>query len=91
MRELDNYNDYDDEFEEYYDDEDEDSTFIWTLAAISKWFIRIGIVIAVILFIYYIMAGKASSAFLFILGLVVAFFFGYGFMFILDRLVDSND
>ena len=81
---------YDDEFEEYYDEDEEDSVFIGTLAAISKWFIRIGMVIAIILFIYYIMVGKISSAFLFVLGLVVAFLFGYGFMFLLDKLVDSN-
>ena len=89
MRKIENYDEYDDEFEEYYDEE-EDSAFIGMLAFISKWFIRIGIVIAIILFIYYIMTGKVSSAMLFILGLVIAYFFGYGFMFILDKIVDSN-
>ena len=86
MRDLQNY---DEEYEDYYDDES-DSAFIGTLAFISKWFIRIGIVIAIIVFIYYIMVGKVSSALLFVLGLIVAYFFGYGFMFLLDKLVDSN-
>ena len=81
---------YDEEYDVFDQEEDEDGLFIGALATISKWFIRIGIVIAIILFIYYIMKGKISSAFLFILGLVVAFLFGYGFMFILDKIVDSN-
>ena len=86
MRDLQNY---DEEYEDYYDDES-DSAFIGTLAFISKWFIRIGLVVAVIVFVYYIMVGKVSSALLFVLGLVVAYFFGYGFMFLLDKMVDSN-
>ncbi len=86
MKDLQNY---DEEFEEYYDDEN-DSQFISVLAFISKWFIRIGLVIAVILFVYYIISGKATTGLLFLLGLVVAYFFGYGFMFLLDKLVDSN-
>jgi ABC-type multidrug transport system fused ATPase/permease subunit len=84
------YEEYEDEYDVYNQDDDDDSLFIGTLATISRWFIRIGIVIAIILFIYYIMIGKVSSAFLFVLGLVVAFFFGYGFMFLLDHIVDSN-
>ncbi len=80
---------FEDEYD-VYDQDDEDSLFIGTLATISKWFIRLGIVIAIILFIYYIVTAKISSAFLFILGLVVAFLFGYGFMFLIDKIVDSN-
>ncbi len=90
MKELQNYDDYEDEYEDYYDEDEDDGAFIGVLASISKWFIRIGIVIAIVLFIYYIMVGKVSSALLFVLGLIVAYFFGYGFMFLLDKLVDSN-
>ena len=84
MKDLQDLQDYD----EY---EEDDSTFIGVLGTISKWFIRIGVVIAIIIFIYYIVTAKITSGLLFILGLVVAFLFGYGFMFLLDHLVDSND
>ena len=96
MRKIDDYQDYDEyeeedyDFDEYNQDYEDDSAFIGTLAFISKWFIRIGIVIAAILFIFYLIKGQVASALLFILGLIVAYFFGYGFMFLLDRIVDSN-
>lgn len=90
MRNYPNFEEYGnlDEYEEY--EEENDSLFIATLAAISKWFIRIGLVIAIILFIYYIVTGKATTGLLFLLGLIVAYFFGYGFMFVLDHLVSDN-
>ena len=91
MKDYPNFEEYGnlDEYEDY-EEEENDSLFIATLATISKWFIRIGIVIAIILFIYYIVTGKVTSGLLFLLGLIVAYFFGYGFMFLLDRLVSDN-
>ena len=90
MRELQLYDDDYEDNEVYDQDYEDDSAFIGALAFISKWFIRIGMVIAVILFIYYIINGKLSTGLLFILGLVVAYFIGYGFMFLLDKIVDSD-
>lgn len=86
---MDDYRDYND-YEEFEDEDVSDSVFINTLATISKWFIRIGIVIAIIVFIYYIVTGKATSGLLFLVGLIIAYFFGYGFMFALDHIVSNN-
>ena len=85
MKSYDLYDELED-IEEY----EEESPVISLLSIFSKWFIRIGIIIAVVLFLYYIFTGKIASAFLFVLGLVAAFFFGYLFMFLLDKLVSSN-
>ena len=72
------------------EDYEEQSLVISLLSIFSKWFIRVGMVVAIILFLYYLFTGKIASAFLFVLGLVAAFFFGYIFMFLLDKLVSSN-
>ena len=84
---------YDDEFLEEEVDENESSEFnmISFLSVASVWFIRFGMVVAVILLIYFIVVGKIATAFLYILGLVVAYFFGYGFMFFLDKFRESNN
>ena len=84
---------YDDEFLEEEVDENESSEFnmISFLSVASIWFIRFGMVVAVILLIYFIVVGKIGTAFLYILGLVVAYFFGYGFMFCLDKFIESNN
>ena len=86
-----------DEYETELDDEDyaeiEEANkegMISILNFFSTWFIRIGIVLAVILFIYYIVTGNILSAFLYLVGLVVAFFFGYAFMFLLDKFISAN-
>jgi len=70
--------------------EEDDSSLIPILSLISTWFIRIGIGIGIILLIYYIVVGKLFSAILFILGLVVAYFFGYFFMFCLDKFMSAE-
>lgn len=73
------------------DDGDEDSdAVVAVFASISTWFIRIGMVVAVILLLYFIFTGKIGSAVLYILGLIVAFFFGYFFMFLLDKFTSAN-
>lgn len=84
---------YDDEFLEEEVDENESSEFnmISFLSVASVWFIRFGMVVAVILLVYFIVVGKIATAFLYILGLVVAYFFGYGFMFFLDKFIESNN
>ena len=84
---------YDDEFLEEEVDENESSEFnmISFLSVASIWFIRFGMVVAVILLVYFIVVGKIATAFLYILGLVVAYFFGYGFMFCLDKFIESNN
>ena len=88
MKNYDIYDKYD-ELEDI-DEYEEENVVINLLSIISKWFIRVGMVIAIILFIYYLFTGKIANAFLFVLGLVAAFFFGYLFMFLLDKLVSSN-
>ncbi len=84
---------YDDEFLEEEVDENESSEFnmISFLSVASIWFIRFGMVVAVILLVYFIVVGKIVTALLYILGLVVAYFFGYGFMFFLDKFIESNN
>ena len=84
---------YDDEFLEEEVDENESSEFnmISFLSVASIWFIRFGMVVAVILLVYFIVVGKIATALLYILGLVVAYFFGYGFMFCLDKFIESNN
>ena len=86
------YQDVEDEEYEYYEDEeDDDVSIIPLLATISKWFIRIGIVVGVILLLYFIVKTDFMSAFLFVIGMIVAYFFGYLFMFCLDRFIVMND
>ena len=84
---------YDDEFLEEEVDENESSDFnmISFLSVASIWFIRFGMVVAVILLVYFIVVGKIVTALLYILGLVVAYFFGYGFMFFLDKFIENNN
>ena len=79
--------------DEYYDDGketvEEESDLIHFLDIFSTWFIRIGLAIGVILLIYYIVVGNIFSALLFILGMVVAYAFGYFFMFCLDKFMSA--
>ena len=79
-----------DDYEEYEDEKDNKANFIPMLDLVSTWFIRIGLVLATITLIYYVATGKFLSFLLYILGLVVAYFFGYFFMLILDRLSSNN-
>ena len=84
------YQDVDDEEYEYEED-DENTSILPLLGILSKWFIRIGIVIGIIVLLYFIVKGNFMSAFLFLIGLIVAYFFGYFFMFCLDKFVAMND
>lgn len=79
----------DEEYEEY--DEEEDVSILPILAVVSKWFIRIGIVVGIILLLYFIVKTDFMAAFLFVIGMIVAYFFGYLFMFCLDRFIVMND
>ena len=69
--------------------EDEGSDFIHILDVFSTWFIRIGLAIGVILLIYYIVVGNIFSALLFILGMAVAYAFGYFFMYCIDKFMSA--
>ena len=75
------YQDIDDEYEE-----EKDSSMINILGTIVKWFIRIGIVCAAIVFIYYLVKLQFTNLLLFIVGLVIAYFFGYFVMFCIDKV-----
>ena len=82
------YQDIDEEYDEY---EDEEVSVLPILSFLSKWFIRIGMVIAIILLLYFIVKTDFMSAFLFLIGMIGAYFFGYLFMFCLDKLTTMND
>ncbi|MBQ6323859.1 MAG: hypothetical protein IJI22_03400 [Bacilli bacterium] len=84
------YEDYDDTTTKVVVKKKNDKTWIDILAFISTWFIRIGMVIAIILFIYFIITLKIGKALLFLIGLAVAFGFGYLFMCCLDWLTTNN-
>ena len=78
------YQDIDDYEDEY--EEEKDSSIIPLLGTIAKWFIRIGIVCAVIVAIYYLVKLQIVNLLLFMIGLIVAYFFGYFVMFCIDKL-----
>lgn len=79
------YQDIDD-----YEEEEKEVSIIDILATISKWFIRLGIVFAVIVGIYYLVKLQIVNLLLFIIGLIVSYFFGYFFMFCLDKITSLN-
>ena len=68
----------------------ENDSFISILSVFWTWFRRIGIVIAVILIAYYITKGMFKDLFLYILMLVVAFFFGFGFMALINKVMENR-
>ena len=69
---------------EYYEEVEEKDDYIPLLSFIATWFIRIGIVVAAILFAVFLFTGKIMTALLYIIGLVIAFLFGYAIMFLID-------
>ena len=75
------YQDIDDNYEE-----EKESSMINILGIIVKWFIRIGIVCAAIVFIYYLVKLQIVNLLLFIIGLIIAYFFGYFVMFCIDKV-----
>lgn len=79
-----------DEYEEDYEEEDNRSETIILLDLIATWFIRIGIVLAAIALIYFVVMGQFFSAFLYIIGLLMSYAFGYFFMFCLDRVLSAD-
>ena len=82
-------NDLENFHEEVQYDEDENPT-VEILSFLSTWFIRIGMGLAVIVLLYYFIKGKFLTAVLYVLGLVLAFIFGYFFMYFLDKFVSMN-
>jgi len=73
--------DYDDEYEE-----ENGSSIIPLLGTIAKWFIRIGIVCAVIVALYYLVKLQIVNLLLFAMGLIISYFFGYFIMFCFDKI-----
>ena len=76
-QDIDDYDDY---------EEEKDSSIIPILGTIVKWFIRLGIVCAVIVAIYYLVKLQITSLLLFIVGLIIFYFFGYFIMFCIDKV-----
>ena len=60
------------------------------LASVSTWVIRIILVIAAILLLYFIFMGNIVTALLYALGLILAYFFGYFFVYLLDFITSNN-
>lgn len=79
------YQDIDD-YEEYEDEEEKDFSIIPILGVIAKWFIRIGIVCAIISAIYYLVTLKIVNLLLFAIGLIISYFFGYFVMFCIYKV-----
>lgn len=74
------------DIDDYEYEEEKNSSIIPILGTIAKWFIRIGIVFAVIVAIYYLVKWQIANLLLFIVGLVVFYFFGYFVMFCIDKV-----
>ena len=85
MKKIETYEEYEDE----HDDVEEESTIVSVFDFISTWFIRIGIVIAVILILIFLFSGKMLTALFYVIVLIGAFLLGYGFMFLLDFFVSD--
>ncbi len=82
----------DDNVNEEYEalDEDLGGDMISTFTLISTWFGRVGIIIAVVLILYFLFTAKFTTMILYVVGLVGAFFFGYLFMYLLERFTSDN-
>lgn len=81
------FNDYEEDYDEDYE---KDNSLVTIFDFISKWFIRIGLVIGIILLIILLFSGKIMNALILIIGLCVAFILGFGFMFLLDYFVSAE-
>lgn len=66
------------------------STLVNTLMSCSNLFGIIGMVIAVVLILVFIVTLQFKSLALYIITLIVSFFFGYGFMYLLDLFISNN-
>ena len=78
------------DIDDYEEEEKKDSSIIPLLGTIAKWFIRIGIVCAVIVAIYYLVKLQIVNLLLFMVGLVISYFFGYFVMFCIDKVASLN-
>ncbi len=56
--------------------------YLSIFSTVFKW---LGIAIAVVLIAYFITQGNIKSLLLYILGLIISFFFGYFFMFLINK------
>ena len=73
-----------------YGEDDNNDDVISILSVASVWFIIFGLVIVLFLFLYFILTGKIFSACIYIVGMLVAYAFGYFFMYCLDHFVSNN-
>ena len=93
VQKVESDDDYDDNSEDeeetnpYYTyDDNSIYKFLSIFIIVFKW---IGVAIAIILISYFITQGNMKSLLMYILGLVIAFFFGYFFMFILNKFTED--
>ena len=87
-------NKFDDEYnyEDDYIEEEENNSFDWfnLLKISSNWFIRIGLIVGLILLLYFVYKVEFFQAFVFIVGMILSFYFGYFFVFLLDIITSNN-
>lgn len=85
----------DDSYEDDNNYEEVDSkrevNLIIVLGILSNWFIKLGIVLAICLLIMFFVTGKVMVAFIYVFGLIVAFSFGYVFMFCIDHFLTRSN
>ena len=60
------------------------------LGTLFNIFIWACIAVAVVLFIYFIITRQIVTAFLYVIGLIVAFFIGYGLMYVFDNFLTEK-
>lgn len=66
------------------------STIIDTISSFSNMFGIFGIIIAIVLILIFIVTLQFKSLALYLITLIGSFFFGYGFMYLLDRFTSNN-
>ena len=85
---LEEYKDLDSESENNKKEmRDFNVNYILVLKVLSMWFIRIGVMIAFCLLIMFFISGNIFNGFIFIFSLIIAFCFGYFFMYLLDQFM----
>lgn len=66
------------------------STIVNSLMSFSNLFGIIGMIIAAVLILFFIFTLQFDSLVLYLVVLIVSFFFGYGFMYLLDYFTSNN-
>ena len=68
-----------------YETSDDNDNLIDIFLFIATWFGRIGIILAIVLVLYFLFNKKITTLLFYIIGISVAYFFGYVFMYLLEK------